>query len=358
MKRSVIICQTTGCAAIAAAIASGALGCSGVGVDDELTLATVEGHLHSYSSLQPLSPTVCWVKDPESTSTDAEFDAKTQEFESIMSEWELRSGLVFDWQGRCSSPTLVIDPNTNEMYDLYPEDIRILWNELGREEEYQIPGRGCPHDNNNGNWGAFPHQKNSFRFCRHNASFGKNIGRNNVLHESGHTLGMIHEQLRTDRECGSGTPDDETLLTDYDLLSVMHYTYGSCGAPGNLGDTGLSPLDHLGVQIAYPASSAVKVSHGGLSFAGGWAVRTNATFQPQWYAMGAHSTVFDDLTWKVGGTLKSTNIAVTTGTLALPNDASAIVELAFDDPWDRAKLGQVTVTLSDAKHAAVVLAAL
>jgi hypothetical protein len=326
------------------------LGCASAAPDDEIE--RTESELHSRITLQSHSPTVCWVKDPDSTTSNAAFDAKTAQLEATLSEWEAESGLTIDWQGRCAPPSTEIDPVTGQTLDVYHEDIRILLNELDRQSEYQIPGRGCPNNNANGHWSFFPNEREEYRHCRHNVSIGEGVARNNVLHEFGHALGMEHEHVHPDSTC---IVEDLTfggvLLTAYDPLSPMHYV--KCGSPGNWGDGGLTELDRLGVEIAYPPSSTVKVSHGGLAFAGGWAIRSNSTFQPSWYARGAHPSVFQDLTWKVNGTLKSTSITVSSGTLNLPVNGTALVRLDFDDPWNRAKYSQFTVFFSNAKHAAV-----
>jgi hypothetical protein len=300
----------------AGVLASLALGCSGEGGTEH---AGASGEaLHSTRRLQPTAPTACWVKDPSSTSSDATFDAKTAAFQEIMREWEEESGVRYQWQGRCSEPSTEVS-DAGEVLDVYSEDIRILWNELGRKSEYTIPGRGCGHDNQGGNWGSFPQEKSSYRHCRHNVSFGRSVGRNNVLHESGHNLGWIHEQARTDNTSacqGSDAKSNQNLLTGYDLQSVMHYTYAACGNPGNAGKSGLSFLDRLGVSIAYPPEEGrVQVAHNGMSHEGWYVVRADAVIQPSWYARGAMDAVFEGLEWSTDfvwapRTVVSTDIAV------------------------------------------------
>jgi hypothetical protein len=342
------------------ALVSAPIGCNVPTVDEEPTAATREA-LHSAIKLQLTTPTACWVKDPDSSTSDAVFDAKTASFQDIMREWEDESGLRYQWKGRCSAPTTEVS-GTNEVLDVYPEDVRILWNELGRRSEYPIPGRGCGHDNDNGNWGSFPSSKASYRHCRHNVSFGKNVSRNNVLHESGHNLGFLHEQARSDNDSlcqGSGAKTDQELITGYDLYSVMHYTYEECGNPGNLGTSGLSFLDRLGVSIAYPPEEdRVQVAHNGMSWNGFYAVRADAVIQPSWYARGAMERVFGGIEWStdfigVPREVVSNDIAVPIGTI-LPDGGGAFVHVAFTDPWGRDKHEDLALTVSTAIHTAMI----
>src|SRR5262249_20221298 len=146
------------------------------------------------------------------------------------------------------------------------------------------------------------------------------------------------------------TSSDGVLLTQYDVLSVMHYKYTNCDAPGNLGDTGLSPLDRLGSEIAYPKSSQVGIAHGGLAFAGVWAVREDATLLPRWLAAGALPGVFSGMSWSVGATFRSSSLAISAGAVPLPRDVATTVDVSFRDPWDRLKQGESVVLASNAKH--------
>jgi hypothetical protein len=320
-------------------------GCSSGG--DDGALAVERGALHA-SNLQPTaSPTACWVKDDQSTTSDAAFDAATQQVQDVLSQWEQASGLNLVWQGRCGAP----------VGGVYPGDIRILWNELDRGAGFPIPGCSLVHGN--GNWGGFPGTYPTQ--CRWNAAFATGQAINNYLHESGHTLGFIHEHERSDNVdpgCGSASANhDNNLLTPYDVMSVMHYRYsGTCVAPGNLGNTGLSDLDKLGAEIAYPKSSQVPIaSSGAMAYGGGLAFRTDlgGALQPAWYARGALSSVFAGFSWTV-------NSSVTTGlsrTISSSLGSSPVsATMQFTDPWGRSRAGTTQVLTSNAAHTAMIMA--
>lgn len=309
----------------------------------------MQGGLHASALQSTASPTVCWVKDDASTTSDADFDAATQQVQDVLSQWEQASGLDLVWQGRCGAP----------VGGIYPGDIRILWNELKRGKGYAIPG--CSETHPNTNWGGFPGTKP--KQCRWNASFATNQPINNYLHESGHTLGFIHEHERSDNldnGCGAAAPDDDqNLLTPYDVMSVMHYRFsGTCVAPGNLGNTGLSDLDRLGVEIAYPKGSEIPIAaNGAMAFGGGVAFRTDrgGSLTPAWYLRGALSSVFANAKWTVGSSVTSSLSRSISGSLG---SAPVVAKMQFTDPWGRSRAGSIKVLTANSAHTAMVTVAL
>ncbi len=308
----------------------------------EEDVKVVAGGLHARALQTTASPTVCWVKDDDSTTSDADFDAATQLVQDVMSQWEQASGLRFVWQGRCGAP----------VNGAYQGDIRILWNEMSRDRGYAIPGTGCGKAQPGWNWGGYPGTYPAQ--CRWNAGFATAQPINNYLHESGHTLGFLHEHVRSDTACGSDTGPDKQLLTPYDALSVMHYVL--CDSPGNGDDTGLSDLDELGVEIAYPKSPQTPIAaRGGMAYSGGVVFRTDqgGSLQPAWFARGALSSVFGSFRWTLGSSVTSDLLRAIGGSLG---SSPVLATMQFTDPFGRSRTGSTQVRTSNSAHAAMVAA--
>jgi hypothetical protein len=328
------------------------------GGDVSVDTVKTQQTLHAAAVLQPLNPSVCFVQDSESTMTSAQFKAATDVMKEVISHWDEVSGLTINWLGTCPPPTEITEGQ--EKLDVYSGNIRIFYNEFGRTEETKIPGRGCESNNSNGNWGAYPTEEGTVEHCKWNASLAINQPINNYLHEFGHTLGFIHEHERSDNNvCGGAVTNGSAngrLLTRYDINSVMGYFDPSCGALGNWGWDGLSDRDRLGAEIAYPASSTIKITAEGFDGEGKAIVRDDTALQPEWIVRGATPAAVMSPVWSINGVVLTRNVSVLSGTL--PQGEPFDLVLKYYDPWERSKQGTLEVEVSNEKHAAIALSVL
>jgi hypothetical protein len=328
-----------GTSIMSACVAS--LGCAS---KDDAPTSVLAEELQAKATLGSSNPTLCWVQDEDSTLSNAAFLALTADADAKILQWEAGSGLRFNFIGRCSGDANSAPSNSN-----YPEHIRVHYNEFSRESEYAIPGRGCSRDNGNGNNAYYP--GNNDARCEWNATV-KNLSNNNLLHEIGHAIGMVHEHERSDNTSGcssSGADNDGIWLTDYDLWSVMHYNSAGCSV-----HTGLSSKDLLGAEIAYPSSSNVGITHNGLLFNGEFAVLPTSFIKTTWDARGAQDFVFDGITWSIAGGSTSNNVALAVSGL-LDDGESGALSVEFEDPWGRTKTGSAPLLVSATAHAAVLM---
>ena len=68
-------------------------------------------------------------------------------------------------------------------------------------------------------------------------------------HELGHALGFIHEHVRRSVNCTGEYTGSRRDITPYDVNSVMHYPFASCG--GNQQDLSLTDYDRMGAASLY-----------------------------------------------------------------------------------------------------------
>lgn len=318
---------------------------SGCGADDSEangTLIRVQEALHATNLLATVSPTVCFVKAAGAMN----FETDLVEVQTAMTQWEAASGLDFQFQGECGPA----------VGGVYPGDIRILLNELQDPEVVDIPG--CSQDLEGSNSGAFPGTISTS--CKYNASYWTGQPINNYLHESGHSIGFLHEHIRSTTPVNCQVPGhslaDGRVLTPYDVDSVMHYTV--CTAPGNGGETGLSVLDELGAEISYPHSTQIPIATSfAMPYGGGWAFRTDqgGFMTPAWYVRGALPSVFTSFTWTIGSSAASNLSQPISGDLgAGPITAT----MQFTDPWNRPRTGSTQIWTSNSKYMTIVMAAM
>jgi hypothetical protein len=121
---------------------------------------------------------------------------------------------------------------------------------------------------------------------------------------------------------GGGT----SYLTVYDRLSVMHYTWTEMMdyAPGNYANTGLSPLDRLGLHILYPEADRVAEIAGAVVVRAEQRVRLDVA----WKLWGAAKQASKNVVWRIDGKKAST--------------ASFVIDV-FDDPGEH----ELEVTYQD-----------
>jgi hypothetical protein len=238
--------------------------------------------------------------------------------------------------GVCPPPTRTPDGK----FDVHAGDLRIgVPGTLDHDGKTPITGlalgKGCGDPGTTGWWGNFPVNLNvpRFRACRLNSFVRKGMALNKILHEIGHTLGLIHEHERGDiaqvndpmvQIChkdvpyyGKGGPssDASTLITPYDRDSVMHYEINTridpknvpagsrCNIGNDNGSTGLSTYDRLTLRILYPHRKKVAEYVGTTVIAAGerlrlrneWgtlgALTANVIRSPQWILKRGSATV-------------------------------------------------------------------
>ncbi len=357
----------------------------------------------------PTNPTGCFVSPPGIAAADLpSWNADVVVVRSQIARWEAVSGLAVDWKNQCRAP---------DAAGVYPEDIRILVvgpiavdrDVRTPERPYStpsgpIPGVGCARTTDS-DFGSFPAEQSTYDNCEWNSKidvtvkeYTDNTGpipvvvqvnnrtNNHILHEFGHMMGFAHEHARDIRpvwaqnECQWDLTVDESrseasgnpFLAGYDVYSVMHYSYDpnsslmnstwwNCRAPGNWGESGLSALDKLAAEIVYPTHASLNRHrlHAdlGIEFAGGLAVREDAgTLQLDWSRRGAkNGSVFSAVKWTVDGNVAGTSVVFD---LDLAGQESNIIANFTTLFGDRGQSGDVRVEKSNAKHTAVVMAAI
>ncbi len=97
---------------------------------------------------------------------------------------------------------------------------------------------------------GYPVEKRRIQINRRFAKSGEAEFKRLMLHELGHVLGLRHEHIHEEAgdDCFNEADPFETI-TDYDPLSIMHYS--NCG-PKYLRNFVLSDLDKEGVSQLYP----------------------------------------------------------------------------------------------------------
>jgi hypothetical protein len=176
------------------------------------------------------------------------------------------------------------------------------------------------------------------------------------VHEFGHTLGFYHEHDRADSGDSALTclkptnvsPPRHPYLTVWDPVSVMSYCQYVHGRPAT--DWTLSDLDALGAEMMYPFATTqhtIGCRSGCLTTGdGGAIVRRDGQVISDWSMRGGYNIV---PTWRIG------TWSITAESTQVPN--SGTVAYSFIDVRGRANSGAVAVTVSDALHAAVTMAA-
>lgn len=239
--------------------------------------------------------------------------------------------------GVCPAPTQTAD----KQFDVHDGDLRIgVPGTLDLDGTTAITGlalgKGCADPGTTGWWGNFPSNLDvpKFRACRLNAFLRKEMVLNKIMHEIGHTLGMIHEHERTDIATLTADPmintcfkdvsyfgkaisngPDATFVTPYDRDSVMHYEINNkidptnvpasstCNLGNDNGTTGLSTFDKLSIRIMYPHDEKVAEYVGTTVITAGqklqlkneWgdlgALTANVLKSPQWVLKKGNATV-------------------------------------------------------------------
>lgn len=241
--------------------------------------------------------------------------ARVQEILDYITRFEHASSVRFNYLGTCPAPTVLGNGN-----HWYGGSIRVVIPSINVSGTGMVPGVGCPmfggagaYDGGNDDWGSWsnaPDDLGPHRSCLYNLKLGDDPWNatpylNHTLHEFGHALGLSHEHERADATCPGPGGGSTGYLTPYDIDSVMHYTFGTCTAPGNYAHTGLSYFDKLSLRMLYP-----EAGHGA-QIIGRKRVRVGepVTLQFGWRAEGAHTPfVVSSIRWDINGTFFSNGL--------------------------------------------------
>ncbi len=197
-------------------------------------------------------------------------------------------------------------------------------------------------------WSMFPQDivSNQTR-CLYTTHLLRGQARNNYLHETGHALGLSHEQDRMDANCVpvASEPAGPFKVTAYDRDSVMHYVMDCTDGTrtvGNWGNTGPSASDRLALEILYPIGSAASI-WGHLT---GWAGANNLNAASLWLLRGAYPDTADgvlsNFRWSVDGQLVSTRAWPSAAELNVSVGRHTL-QLDFRDLWNRQYSGTVVL---------------
>jgi hypothetical protein len=252
---------------------------------------------------------VCFVGNALSARPD-----RVAQIREYINEFALYANIRFSYLGSCPASV----PQGGN--DWYGGDIRLVIPGTSVSGTGMVPGNGCPmfggvaaYNGGNDGWGSWsnaPIDLVSHRPCLYNLKLGDDPWnaapyRNHTLHEFGHALGLSHEHARADATCPGPGGVSNGYLTPYDLYSVMHYQYLSCGAEGNYGHAGLSHWDRLSLRILYPETGRPAQIVGVKTIA----TRGTAALKFGWRFEGAHMPfVVSSMQWRVNGTLVSTAV--------------------------------------------------
>jgi hypothetical protein len=361
---------------LVAFFAIGASGCADVDRNSHTLfedVGEVEDALFGHLDLQPSSTlNICWVQDPRVSPqlSASAFLAAHAQHEAYIAEWQEGTSLVFNFQGMCNTSQTSWTEQVRILYD------QTYWSEgLDANGNYnanqKIVGPNCTKNSQSSpgaqyNWATFP--GNPQPNCLWNFSLDFEAdGKGATQHEMGHKLGFNHEQGRMDAECADGTNQSGYFLTPYDKTSVMHYRDAVCAPDGY---KEISPLDRLGVEIAYPKAGEAPVSTAaGFHYLGiDGLIREDGKIRLDWWARGALTTVFSNLEWKVRVTSTIFQTVSTDPEIvwedvrpwARPPTGEDVPQIFadFDDPWGRHRSTRAVLMVSSAKHTAMIMALL
>jgi hypothetical protein len=283
----------------------------------------------------------CFVEDPVTTWTAAEFDERIEQFVGWFAQWEEASGIEIEWLSSCPAPALV-----SGKMDYRGADRKTVFRFLIDTDDKTtglIPGPDCEVvvEPDSSNFGAFPVEETYYRYCQWNGKLRPG-NRNRMLHELGHKLGMAHEDRRPSNPCNKDPYSGVILTRDFDPDSVMGYS----GCTNIESDDGLSAGDMLGSEILYPRSFIPKIR--GSRCYGLVCRQGNVDMTTDWYVRGASDDVLQNTTWTLG----STSIAGQAATLALTPGTNSLA-VQFTDHLGRLHFGMGPITASNSRHTSI-----
>ncbi|MGK3985115.1 hypothetical protein WME99_18850 [Sorangium sp. So ce136] len=337
---------------------------------------------------QPPQFNACFVLGP-TPSTISQVDVTT--IRNTIQEWtQGDTSLTFTWASTVSSMQLMtfgtktyrtsctrdVSGNFNERFRIYVDHVDPPdWSPVQLPANLTIPGCsanegiGSQAENINGNpiqdpvtgqwrveegymWAMYPDVMRDNPKCLYTMHLYAGQPRNNILHESGHSLGFLHEQDRNDANClellppnngtiGGATPAGVSKMTSYDPSSVMHYVLrcpDGTTVPGNFGTTGLSASDRLAIEIMYPRGLGARITG---QFAG-WSGGSGFWAAIDWEMRGApvssvpSEAALHGFSWSVDGVVVSTASRPSASAWAALSAGRHVLRLQFQNAWNDA----------------------
>lgn len=367
-----------------------ALGCgqSGAGgTQDEYANAEAPA-LYANMGRQSNQVRACFVLGPTpSTVTQATLD----EIRSRITEWSQGdTSLSFTWSSNLSTMQSMTFGSTtyltsctrnattgvfNEQFRIYVDDRNLAeWSAVQLPRDLPIPGTNCTGtdgigsqaEDQNGNpiqdpvthlwqvelgymYSWFPDDMVAHPTCLYTSHMYPGQARNNYIHESGHGLGLAHEQGNVGAVCSPEGPYG-IPITVYDRDSPMHYVLvcpDGTTTPGNWGNGGLTDYDRLAIEIMYPQWMVSRIDGQLVGWSGGDVVWAAAS----WERRGAYlsntpgQAVLRYPAWYVDGRLLSTQSRPSSSEWATVGTGRHTLTLQYSNLWGDNFSGSTVVEL-------------
>jgi hypothetical protein len=296
--------------------------------------------------------------------------------QALQATWQAQSGVVFDFRGDCpSNGPLTHDNLTTVMSDAQHSSwVSVVLIDDRTANGELVPGVasagiGWPGFGNRNPAGAADgiNNKTWWQIAISCGAKREDLPAATV-HEFGHMLGWQHEWARGDYQpnylgpncvppTSSDDPGTQPQLTPADADSIMALPNCSLMRHDDTGSQAdpieLSNYDGVGLRAAYP-SSLTRRARGrrGFMTSAGPVIRSDDALVTDWTAEGIRPAAYNRLPkWTYGSTTIST-MQVTAEALG---PGTRTVSFNFEDFVGRTHTGSQSVTVSNARHAALMV---